>query len=101
MAFVEPNRANPLFAIQITTCRDMDWSEEKGLFALTQAKVESAFRRAGLEKLESQRFGFFPPQLLNRSTWIQSIEGGLEGMRALRPLLPFLLLTAGAPEQRA
>lgn len=97
IAFVEPNRVNPLYAIQLTACKDMDWSEEKGLFALSQAKVETAFRAAGLEGVETERFGFFPPQLLNRSAWIRRVETGLEEARVLRPLLPFLLLTARAP----
>lgn len=96
MAFVEPNRLNPLFAIQLSACSDMSWAEEKGLFSLSQRKVEAAYSQAALEPIATHRFGFFPPGLLNRSRLARRIESRLEAVHALRPVLPFLLFSARA-----
>jgi SAM-dependent methyltransferase len=94
MAFVEPNRRNPLFLAQVACCSDMTWAEEKGMFQLSHSSVTDAFRAAGLVPAPVQRFGFFPPQVLNRSHTARRIEARLEASPALRPLLPFLLLRA-------
>ena len=90
--------ASRLFAIQLGACSDMTWAEEKGLFSLSQRKVEAAYSQAALETIATHRFGFFPPQLLNRSRLARRIENGIEAVHALRPILPFLLLTARARE---
>ena len=55
----------------------MNWSEEKGLFGISQSKVEGSFRDAGLERIQSQRYGFFPPPLLQRSEWLRQLESRL------------------------
>lgn len=94
MAFVEPNRRNPLFLAQVACCPDMTWAEEKGMFQLSHSGVTEAFRAADLVPAPVQRFGFFPPQLLNRSPVVQRIEARLETSPVLQPLLPFLLLRA-------
>lgn len=97
MGFVEPNRRNPLFALQVACCPDMTWREEKGLFRLSRRAVESAFRAAGLERIETRSFGFFPPQLVNRWEGARRLEARLERIGALRGILPFLLPSARRP----
>jgi len=99
MAFVEPNRRNPLFLAQVAACRDMSWREEKGMFTLSARGVEKAYREAGLERVATRSFGFFPPQVLNNIAAARRLEGFLERRRALRWLLPFLLLCAHSPER--
>lgn len=96
MAFIEPNRRNPLFLAQLACCPDMTWAEEKGLLRLSRRRVELAFRSAHLEPGVARRFGFFPPQVLNRIAAARRMEARLESLSALRPLLPFLLLPARA-----
>jgi hypothetical protein len=88
----------PLFLAQVAACPDMTWREEKGMFRLSARGVESAFERARLGVLPTQRFGFFPPQVVNRLPRARRLEERLEGLRALEWLLPFLLLRAEAPE---
>lgn len=100
MAFVEPNRRNPLFLVQLACCPDMRWAEEKGLFRLRARAIERAFRDAGLEPLPTRRFGLLPPQLLNRSSVARTLERRVERARLAEPLLPFLLLGARAPGGR-
>lgn len=94
MAFIEPNRRNPLFLAQVVCCADMSWAEEKGMFQLRARAIEAAFRKAGLEVLPTQRFGCFPPQLVNRFGWARDLEAGVERARIFEPVLPFLLLHA-------
>jgi|GEM_PF-939189 len=96
MGFLEPNRRNPLFLLQVAACRDMSWAEERGMFLLSESGVLAAYRDAGLERIGSERCGFFPPQIFNRFGFARELEGRLEESRLLRPLLPFLLLTARA-----
>jgi SAM-dependent methyltransferase len=97
MGFLEPNRRNPLFLAQVLACRDMSWSKERGMFTLSSRGVASAYRAAGLTVHPAIRFGFFPPQLVNRLAWVRRLEGRLERSRLVAPVLPFLLMTAGKP----
>jgi len=99
VAFVEPNRRNPLFAAQVAFCADMTWEEEKGLFRLSRSGVEAAFREADLDGIASERFGFFPPQLLNRFALARRLERHLEATRFLGWVLPFLLSSARSPQR--
>ena len=64
-----------------------------------QRGVEAAYRRAGLEQVGTEKFGFFPPQLFNRSHRIREMEGSLEGLSFLGPILPFLLIAGCTPEE--
>ena len=96
MAFVEPNRRNPLFLAQVACCEDMSWAEEKGMFSLGHRGVERACAAAGLRPRPTRRFGFFPPQVINRFAFAARIEEGIERLRLLDPILPFLLLGAEA-----
>jgi SAM-dependent methyltransferase len=103
MAFVEPNRRNPLFLAQVLFCPDMPWREERGMFRLSARKVEAAFAAASLAARPTERFGFFPPQVYNRLAPARALESGVERVRAFHPVLPFLLLSArreGAVEDR-
>lgn len=98
MAFVEPNRWNPLFAVQLTACSDMNWRDEIGVYKITPNRIARAFRAAGLEQVESEAFGFFPPQIHNRSEAARRFESRCESRRWLRGILPFHLVSARAPE---
>ncbi|HVN39124.1 MAG TPA: methyltransferase [Myxococcota bacterium] len=100
IAFVEPNRWNPLFLAQVICCPDMSWREESGLYRLGARRVEAEFVRNGFEDVAAYRFGFFPPQLVNRSARVRRLENRLERLAVLRPVLPFLLLSARAPSAR-
>lgn len=93
MAFVEPNRRNPLFALQVAFCADMKLREEWGMFRLGRSKLEGAYRAAGLEEVGTETFGFFPPQVLERIPRARALEERLEAMRPLNGVLPFLLTT--------
>jgi SAM-dependent methyltransferase len=101
IGFLEPNRRNPLFLAQLAACADMTWAQERGMFRLSRGHVEDAYRRAGLEVLDTGNFGFFPPQVLNPLPFARRIEERLESLAVLQWVLPFLILTARAPEEGA
>lgn len=94
MAFLEPNRRNPLFVAQVVACPDMTWREEKGMFLMSPASVRRGLLQGGLLPLETEQLGFFPPQIYNRSAYARRLESRLEQARWLRPLLPFRLFRA-------
>lgn len=94
MAFVEPNRRNPLFLAQVMFCPDMPWREERGMFRLSARRVEANFRDAGLAPSPTERFGCFPPQVYNRFAPARALERSVERVRAFHPVLPFLFLRA-------
>jgi SAM-dependent methyltransferase len=96
-AFVEPNRRNPLFALQVACCPDMHFAAERGLFTLSARRVEQALAGAGLVDAATERFGFFPPALVNGSARLRRLEDRLQHARALQWVLPFLLCTARLP----
>ena len=98
MAFVEPNRRNPLFLAQVACCRDMDWREEAGMFRLSARRVNAVFRELGLRPLDTQSFGFFPPQIVNLAPGF-ALEKRLERIGLLKPILPMLLLSAETPQR--
>lgn len=99
VAFVEPNRRNPLFVAQVIGCRDMTWRDEKGMFALSAKKVEDAYRSAGFVDVATRSFGFFPPQIVNRFESARRLERRLERAAWCEPVLPFLLCSARKPER--
>ena len=101
LAFLEPNRWNPLFVAQVACCPDMSWREEKGVFALSARGVEESYLRSGLEPAPLRRCGFFAPQLLNRFEWARRAATRLERQPWLRRLLPFLVLSARVPSATA
>ncbi len=92
MLFVEPNRRNPLFLLQVLCCPDMSWSEEKGMFTLGQARIRTGFVSAGMSTPTIQTFGWFPPQLLDRWRWTMRVEEWVEQQRLFRPILPFRII---------
>jgi len=91
LAFVEPNRRNPLFLFQIACCPGMRWGEERGLYRVGEHDLRAAIAASGLADARTRTFGFFPPQVLNRFAAAERLERRLERWRPLRPLLPFVL----------
>ena len=96
LAFVEPNRRNPLYLVQIAACPDMHWHEEKGLYRHGVRDYAALFAGAGLTQVQATTFGFFPPQVLARSQAAVRLERRLERSRLLKPLLPFVLRSGRA-----
>ena len=89
--FLEPNRWNPLYALQNSLCADMSWKNEWRIYRLGSGRLRSMFVEAGFSEVEVDRFGFFPPQVINRFASALALEHALERSRFLRPVLPFVL----------
>lgn len=92
MVFLEPNRRNPLFLLQVLCCPDMSWSEEQGMFRLGRARIRSAFNSAGMSMPTIRTFGCFPPQILDRWDAALRVEHWIERQAFCRPMLPFRLI---------
>lgn len=92
--FIEPNRLNPLFLAQIFFCKDMTWRGEKGTFRYGVRGYRRCFEDSGYTEFGIRKFGFFPPQILDKFPLMLRIEKWLEKVPFLRIFLPFLLITA-------
>src|SRR5207253_2118636 len=56
LAFVEPNRRNPLFLFQIACCPGMRWGEERGLYRLGEHDLRAAIAASGLADARTRTF---------------------------------------------
>ncbi len=96
VAFIEPNRLNPSFLIQVAVSREMTWEAEKGMFTFSARRTAEVLRSAGFTEIRLHRFGFAPPQVLDRLPSLLPLQHGLERVPLLRRFLPFVLIVADA-----
>lgn len=96
VAFCEPNAFNPLFYVQILITPGMTWRGDGGIVHMKRKEVLGAMRRAGFTDLALDRFGFFPPFVVNRAIGAR-IEEGLQSLRALRQLTAFAIFSGRWP----
>jgi 2-polyprenyl-3-methyl-5-hydroxy-6-metoxy-1,4-benzoquinol methylase len=94
MIFVEPNRLNPLFLAQIFFCKDMTWRGEKETFRYGVSGYRRCFADSGFTAITVRKFGFFPPQILDKFPLMLRIEKWLENVPFIRIFLPFMLISA-------
>jgi SAM-dependent methyltransferase len=93
VVFLEPNPLNPLYYVQMLVVPGMSWSGDRGILDMRAPKVFQAMDAAGLANPALERFGFFPPFVVNRR-FGPRLEDALERVRALRSFLPFQLFRA-------
>jgi SAM-dependent methyltransferase len=96
MIFIEPNRRNPLFLLQVLCCPGMRWTEERGMFTLGRRNIRDAFLAAGMPVPSLQTFGWFPPQILDRWPSALRFEESIEHLALCRAILPFRLIHSRA-----
>jgi SAM-dependent methyltransferase len=94
--FVEPNPLNPLYYVQIASRRDMRWQAEKGMLNLRRRPVFEHIRASGLIEPHLSRYGFFPP-LLRNTRWGGPVEGAIEKIPGIKPVLPFQIFSCRRP----
>ncbi len=94
IGFIEPNRVNPLFLLQVLFSREMTWKAEKGMFTFSATNTRKVLGEAGFTDIRLRRFGFFPPPILDRIPGCLKVQRGIEWLAPLRRLLPFVLITA-------
>jgi SAM-dependent methyltransferase len=94
VVFLEPNPLNPLYYVQMLVVPGMSWSGDRGIVTMREPNVFRALRAAGLESPAVERFGFFPPFVVNRG-FGPRLEDAFERVRLWRTLLPFQLFRAG------
>jgi SAM-dependent methyltransferase len=92
IAFIEPNRINPSFLLQVAISPEMKWEAEKGMFSFSARETMRRLRSAGFERVRVRRFGLCPPQLLDRAPRILPLQHALERVPGVRRFLPFSLI---------
>jgi SAM-dependent methyltransferase len=92
IGFLEPNAYNPLYYLQIACSPDMTWAGDRGMLRMRSRSLRRSLNAAGLEEVRLERFGFFPPAIVNRPR-----GPAFERVGPLEPLLPFQLLGGRAP----
>ena len=96
LAFVEPNAFNPLYYVQIAATPGMSFRGERRLTSMRPSVIFPALRRAGLSDAQVHRYGFFPPQVANRTAG-RALERTLEQLRPLRRISAFQLFISRRP----
>ncbi len=97
MIFLEPNRWNPLYTMQILLLPDFSFREEWRLYQLGLHRLRRIITSAGCVEVEAERNGFFPPQILNRFDFALPLEKRLESIALINPILPFLMISGTRP----
>ena len=98
VAFIEPNRWNPLFAVQVAVCPDMHWRDELGMFTLARSRVLRTLAATRFANPRITTFGWFPPPILDYVPGTLAVERALERATPLKPVLPFLMIQAERPD---
>lgn len=88
VAFCEPNGFNPLFYAQILLTPGMTWRGDGGVSKMRPRVVLGAMEQAGFGELGVERFGLFPPFLVNRR-WGGRLEQRLDPVLPMRWLRNF------------
>jgi 2-polyprenyl-3-methyl-5-hydroxy-6-metoxy-1,4-benzoquinol methylase len=94
LAFIEPNRVNPSFVVQIACSKEMQWKAERGIFTLSARRMAAQLRELGFRDVRSSCFGLMPPPVLDRFPALLAAQHALERVPGVRRLLPFTLVSA-------
>lgn len=90
--FIEPNAFNILYYLQIFFSPTMSWRGDKGVAQMRRKNFKKAEHWAKLKNLKIDRYGFFPPFVVN-NRWGRMLERILEKIKILNPFSAFLLVT--------
>ena len=94
--FLEPNAYNPLYYVQIALTPRMTWDGDGGVRLMRRGYIFDAMEKAGFENLSIERFGFFPPMIVNRPGG-QTVESIFESIPIWKPILPFQMFMGYKP----
>jgi len=94
LVFIEPNCLYPFHLVEMMIEPDMHWEIEKQIYSNYLGTFHKAAIEAGLQKITFERFGFFPPPLINRFPDITKSEIVIERIPLVREFLtPFVLVS--------
>lgn len=96
IVFLEPNAYNPLYYFQIVFSPTMSWAGDKGVAMMTPKRFKSASSYASLENIGLDKYGFFPPFIVNTriGKWIESL---LEKVKLLEGVSAFQIVKMRKP----
>jgi SAM-dependent methyltransferase len=93
IVFLEPNPWSPLYYVQILFTPKMKWFMERGMLRLKRKAVLELLGKAGFIRFTHDRFGFFPPFVVNAKIG-PFLERRLEKISMAKPFLPFQIFKA-------
>jgi len=93
LALLEPVAENPLYYLQIMLTPKMTWRGERGLLKMRTPIVHAALRRQGFVDCRTERFGLFPPAIVNTRIG-RYLEDGLQYRRYIRIANAFQIFSA-------
>ena len=83
--------------MQVVFSKEMTWEAEKGMFTFSARMTVKVLEKEGFTDIRMDRFGFFPPMILDRIAMTYNLQRALERFSPLRRSLPFDLITARKP----
>jgi SAM-dependent methyltransferase len=92
IAFVEPNALNPLHYID--SLLDGGWKAEGHKSASLPEKIKESLEKTDFTAVAYERFGFFPPMMINRFSSLLKVERSIEERGFLSKMLPFFIIKA-------
>lgn len=94
IGFLEPNRLNPSFLIQVFVSSEMKWEAEKGMFTFSIRQTKKILEQVGFVNIKLEFFGLFPPVVLDKFKFLYKFQTFIEKINILRRLLPFVIISA-------
>ncbi len=93
MIFVENNPISPWHLLAILLRRDMTWEIEKGTYTSYIGRFLAGCTDAGMRVKIVKKFGFFPPEIINRYPFVTKLHSVVEKIPGIRDIFcPFILV---------
>lgn len=93
LVFIEPNPLYPFHLVEMMIEPDMHWEIEKQIYSNYLGVFQNAARDTGCAVKKFERFGFFPPPLINAFPFVTKLEKGIEKIPLIAQFLtPFVLI---------
>ncbi len=94
IGFLEPNRINPSFLIQVLISSEMKWEAEKGMFTFSISKTKNLLEQVGFVNIKLEYFGLFPPVILDKFKFLYKCQTVIEKINFINRFLPFVIISA-------
>jgi 2-polyprenyl-3-methyl-5-hydroxy-6-metoxy-1,4-benzoquinol methylase len=94
LVFIEPNCLYPFHLVEMLIEPDMHFEIEKQIYSNYLGTFKKSAEQLGLKLINFERFGFFPPPIINVFPSITTSEKWIEKIPIFQQLLtPFVIIT--------
>lgn len=96
--FIEPNNLYPFHLVEMMIEKEMKWEVEKGIYSNYISCFKKACRDLGLRQINSTKFGFIPPPIINIYPPVTFLDKVIESVPIVNQIFcPFILLSFEKP----